>query len=209
MVLWLTRMKKIIVNEFTVPWEETCGATKKLKKNSCQSVERKVRKHGTFQWRSFAEDFQHTQSSDCFPHWELVTGRIRRTTVRKLGQAAERSSCWIWSKRSNSNWKPTPGTQWLITSVDPHPESLPSKGSHDEGWPRLRTSGVTQQHHNALMFSIYPSAVMEEKVFVCKLGLWKGCYPKKKRFSCPIQAVCWPFNSRREIHADTALVWVW
>ena len=111
MVLWLTRMKKIIVNEFTVPWEETCGAINEIKKNSCQSVERKVRKHGTFQWRSFAEDFQHTQSSDCFPHWELVTGRIRRTTVRKLGQAAERSSCWIWSKRSNSSWKPTPDAQ--------------------------------------------------------------------------------------------------
>ena len=31
MVLWLTRMKKIIVNEFTVPWEETCGATNEIK----------------------------------------------------------------------------------------------------------------------------------------------------------------------------------
>ena len=61
MVLWLTQMKKIIVNEFTVPWEERCGATNEIKKegnivNSWQSVERKVEKHGTYQWRSFADD---------------------------------------------------------------------------------------------------------------------------------------------------------
>ena len=31
---------------------------------------------------------------------------------------------------------------------------------------------------------------------------------KKEIFISNIQAVCWPFNSRREIHADAALVWV-
>ena len=36
---------------------------------------------------------------------------LRRMVVRKLGQATERSSCWIWLKRDKSSWKPTPNTQ--------------------------------------------------------------------------------------------------
>ena len=105
--------------------------------------------------------------------------------VRKLGQATERSSCWIWLKRDKSSWKPTPNTQWLITTADPPPSWECTEQvvkTHDEGWPRLRTSGVTQQHHNALMFSIYPSVVMEEKSICLKTGFMKGLLPKKRDF---------------------------
>lgn len=46
-----------------------------------------------------------------YPAWRLfaglgITGKLRRTAVRNLGTAAERSSCCIWLKRINSTWKP-------------------------------------------------------------------------------------------------------
>ena len=52
-----------------------------------------------------AEDFLHIQCS--FLLWAETDGRLIGMAVRKLDQAAERSSHWIWLKRSNRSWKPT------------------------------------------------------------------------------------------------------
>ena len=115
-----------------------------------------------------------------------------------------------WAKQQRGNLA---GSGWRGTKVaenpttthrdwsplwTPHPESVPSTWSK---WS-LRTSEVTQQHHHSLMFSIY-------QVSLCWFpNTVLDCYQtkKEKRFSSPIQAVCCTFNSRREIHADTALI---
>lgn len=63
------------------------------------NADTKVQKHGIVQWRSLAGDIQHSQCS-----WRLfaelgITGKLKRTAVKNLGTAAERSSCCIWLKR--------------------------------------------------------------------------------------------------------------
>ena len=50
MVLWLTQMKKIIVNEFTVPWEERCGATNEIKKGKYGELLAECREKGWKTW---------------------------------------------------------------------------------------------------------------------------------------------------------------
>ncbi len=43
--------------------------------------------------------------------WKLMTdielrGSERKKVLRKLGEAAERASCWIWSRREELSWQP-------------------------------------------------------------------------------------------------------
>ncbi|RXN07805.1 hypothetical protein ROHU_035438 [Labeo rohita] len=43
--------------------------------------------------------------------WRMLTaigvrGRERKMTVRRMGEAAEKASCWLWSRREESSWKP-------------------------------------------------------------------------------------------------------
>ncbi|GAA6102826.1 uncharacterized protein LOC120495048 [Tachysurus ichikawai] len=42
--------------------------------------------------------------------WNLLRkvglrGHLRKAAVRKLGEAAERASCWLWHKREDTSWK--------------------------------------------------------------------------------------------------------
>ncbi|CAC5381747.1 unnamed protein product [Mytilus coruscus] len=36
-----------------------------------------------------------------------IVGKARKTAVRQLGEAAERSSCWLWHRRDDLSWKPS------------------------------------------------------------------------------------------------------
>ena len=66
-----------------------------------------------------------SQCGDCLISALGVTGRLGRTAMRRLGPAAERSSCWIWLKRSNSSWKilPPMHRDWSPLWT-PHSESV-------------------------------------------------------------------------------------
>ena len=114
MMVWSTRMRKIIVIELTVQLgKNDAGGPKKEKERnmmkSWQGVKTRVGKHGTFQWRSVTEDSSTVSVATVF-----CTGSDRETQEngsKKLGQATERSSCWIWLKRTNRSWNPIPDAQ--------------------------------------------------------------------------------------------------
>ncbi len=38
-----------------------------------------------------------------------VTGKERKTAAHRMGEAAERASCWLWSRREELSWKPGGG----------------------------------------------------------------------------------------------------
>lgn len=43
--------------------------------------------------------------------WRMLTAigwtrKGRKTAVRRMGEAAERASCWIWNRREELSWKP-------------------------------------------------------------------------------------------------------
>ena len=143
MVLWSAATKNIIVIELIVPWKERCSEENEWKKAKNYPLMAECRDKGWQTWSFHVE-------AGCreFPAqsvWRLfsvlgVTGRYRRTAIQRMGQAAEKSSCWIWLNRDNRSWKPTNDAQWI---VDPHPESVPSKRSKNTardglGWGRRR-----------------------------------------------------------------------
>ncbi|XP_019642873.1 PREDICTED: uncharacterized protein LOC109484090 [Branchiostoma belcheri] len=108
-VLWAEAEKKIVLVELTVPWEERCEEAYERKKNKYQELIDECRSKG---WQAWL--FPVEVGCRGFPAqsvWKLFTaigvkGKERKVAVRKLGEAAERSSCWLWSRREESCWKP-------------------------------------------------------------------------------------------------------
>lgn len=35
-----------------------------------------------------------------------MTGKKRKTAARRMGEAAEGASCWLWSRQEDLSWKP-------------------------------------------------------------------------------------------------------
>ncbi|KAI8522067.1 hypothetical protein Bbelb_018210 [Branchiostoma belcheri] len=108
-VLWAEAEKKLVLVELTVPWEERCDEAYERKKNKYQELIDECRSKG---WQAWL--FPVEVGCRGFPAqsvWKLFTaigvkGKERKVAVRKLGEAAERSSCWLWSRREESCWKP-------------------------------------------------------------------------------------------------------
>ena len=106
--------KKVIVIELTVPWEERCAEAHERKKAKYEDLLAECRQQGWSTW-----SFPVEVGVRGFPAqsvWRMfsalgVTGRSRKTSVRKVAQAAERASCWVWTRRDASSWKPTTTTQ--------------------------------------------------------------------------------------------------
>ncbi|XP_078664128.1 uncharacterized protein LOC144907199 [Branchiostoma floridae x Branchiostoma belcheri] len=108
-VLWAEAEKKLVLVELTVPWEERCEEAYERKKNKYQELIDECRSKG---WQAWL--FPVEVGCRGFPAqsvWKLFTaigvkGKERKVAVRKLGEAAERSSCWLWSRREESCRKP-------------------------------------------------------------------------------------------------------
>ena len=107
-VLWSVKRKKIILIELTVPWEEGCGEAHERKMLKNQELLEQCRAKNWSTWL-----FPVEVGARGFPAqsaWRLLQrlwmkGRTRRTAVRRLGEAAERASCWLWSRRYEETWE--------------------------------------------------------------------------------------------------------
>ncbi|RXN28661.1 reverse transcriptase [Labeo rohita] len=108
-VLWSEETKKIILIELTVPWEEGCEQAFERKSTKHQDLLQDCRGKG---WQAWL--FPVEVGCRGFPAqsvWRMLTaigvmGRERKMTVRRMGEAAERASCWLWSRREELSWKP-------------------------------------------------------------------------------------------------------
>lgn len=108
-VLWSERGKKIILIELTVPWEEGCGEAHERKRAKYQELLELCREKNWSAWL-----FPVEVGARGFPAqsvWKLLqrlgmTGREKRTAVRRLGETAERASCWLWNRRDEQTWGP-------------------------------------------------------------------------------------------------------
>lgn len=112
MVMWSEEAKKIILIELTVPWGEGCEQAFKRKSTKYQDLLHDCRGKG---WQAWL--FPVEVSCRGFPAqsvWRMltaigITGRERKTAARRIGEAAERASCWLWSRREELSWKPGGG----------------------------------------------------------------------------------------------------
>lgn len=111
-VLWSEDAKKIILIELTVPWEEGCEQASERKRAKYQDLLHDCRGKG---WQAWL--FPVEVGCRGFPAqsvWSMLTaigmtGKERKTAARRMGEAAERASCWLWSRREELSWKPGGG----------------------------------------------------------------------------------------------------
>ena len=98
MILWSEEAKKIILIELTVPWEEGCEQAFEWKSAKYQDLLHDCRGGG---WQAWL--FPVEGGCRGFPvpsGWRMLTaigmtGKERKTAARRMGEAAERASCWL------------------------------------------------------------------------------------------------------------------
>jgi len=108
-ILWSDEGKKIILIELTVPWEEGCEQAFERKSAKYQNILHDCREKG---WQAWL--FPVEVGCRGFPAqsvWRMLTalgmtGKERKAAARRMGEAAERASCWLWSRREELSWKP-------------------------------------------------------------------------------------------------------
>ena len=111
-VMWSDEAKKIILIDLTVPWEEGCEQAFERKSTKYQDLLHDCRAKG---WQAWL--FPVEVGCRGFPAqsvWRMltaigITGRERKTAARRMGEAAERASCWLWNRREELSWKPGGG----------------------------------------------------------------------------------------------------
>lgn len=108
-VLFSAAEKKIILVELTVPWEEGCDKAFERKSERYSDLVHECREKGWQTWLYPVE-----VGCRGFPAqsvWKLLTavgviGSERNKGVQRLGEAAERASCWIWNRWEEMSWQP-------------------------------------------------------------------------------------------------------
>ena len=109
-VVWSESHKKLFMVELTVPWEEAMDAAFERKKDKYHDLEEDV-KHKGWTARTFPVEIGTRGFSGQSLHRLLssfaVLGRDRCTAVRRLSEAAEKASCWLWFRREQREWKPS------------------------------------------------------------------------------------------------------
>jgi hypothetical protein len=104
------KTKKIILVELTVPWEERCTQAHERKKAKYEDLVQECREAG---WRAW--NYPIEVGCRGFPAPSLgkmfqdmgIEGQARKLAIKKVSQAAERSSSWLWLRRNASSWKPS------------------------------------------------------------------------------------------------------
>ncbi|XP_060083282.1 uncharacterized protein LOC132562552 [Ylistrum balloti] len=105
-VIWSAESTQIVVIELTVPWEERCDQANERKRAKYSDLMEQCRERG---WRTWL--FPVDVGCRGFPArsvWKTfqalgVVGRTRKMVVRRLEEAAERASCWLWSRREEKD----------------------------------------------------------------------------------------------------------
>ncbi|XP_063062183.1 uncharacterized protein LOC134455057 [Engraulis encrasicolus] len=108
-VLWSSKDQKIILVELTVPWEEGCEEAHERKAAKYQQLAQDCRDRG---WQAWV--FPVEIGCRGFPArsaWSFLSAigmdeHSKKQAARRMGEEAERASCWIWSKREEESWKP-------------------------------------------------------------------------------------------------------
>ncbi len=92
-----------------MPWEEGWEEAFKRKSECYKYLVQDCRDKGRQTWLYPVE--VGCRGFPAHSAWKLMTdiglrGTERNKAVPRLGEAAERASCWIWSRREELSWQP-------------------------------------------------------------------------------------------------------
>ncbi|KAK1893947.1 Bone morphogenetic protein 5 [Dissostichus eleginoides] len=105
MVILLEEVKKIIIIELSVPWEDRYEEASERKATKFQDLVHQCRDKGWQAWL-FPVEVGYTTPTDLG-----IAGSEQQTAARRLGEAGERASRWLWNRREEWSWKPGEGGQ--------------------------------------------------------------------------------------------------
>ncbi|CAC5386776.1 unnamed protein product [Mytilus coruscus] len=147
----VTVVKKMIVAiELTVPWEERCEEAYQRKKEKYTELMTTCRERG---WKAWL--FPVEVGCRGFPAqsvWRMlqamgIVGKARKTAVRQLGEAAERSSCWLWHRRDDLSWKPSADELEPSEDIKAPAESERDSEMKEDEQSREYDSRKAEYHH--------------------------------------------------------------
>ncbi|XP_052268376.1 uncharacterized protein LOC127869755 [Dreissena polymorpha] len=119
------KTKKIILVELTVPWENRCTQAHERKKAKYEDLVKECREAGWRAWNYPIEvgcrRFPAPSLGKMFQDMGIVE-QARKMAIKKVSQAAERSSSWLWLRRNASSWKPSTNGKCLINTAARHLE---------------------------------------------------------------------------------------
>ncbi|KAK3088588.1 hypothetical protein FSP39_020919 [Pinctada imbricata] len=106
MVSSSTTVKKLIAIELTVHWEEICQEAHERKALKYADLMADCRQQNWCAWL-----FPVAIGRRGFPAtsvWKLLSalgmvGRDKKKAIKRLGEAAERASCWLWHRRDDKS----------------------------------------------------------------------------------------------------------
>ena len=109
-VLWSRRSKSVILIELTVPWEDRVHEAYERKLLKYQQLVQDCKEAG---WKSWC--FPVEVSARGFPGnslWRMmstlgVKGKPRKLSVKKMSEAAEHASSWLWLRSGEKRWSST------------------------------------------------------------------------------------------------------
>ncbi len=117
-IMWSPGGKKIILVELTYRGRRAVRKLQRGKKVNTSNLSKTARtrggQHGWTTWLTVENGCQRFPAQSV---WNLLTkvglrGHLRKAAVRRLGEASERATCWLWHKREGTSWKPGGEGQW-------------------------------------------------------------------------------------------------
>ena len=108
MVMFSTAKKLLIMIELTVPWESRIDEAYERKKLKYSDLGDSCREKGWSVWCYPVEvgcrGFVATSTIRALKQIGL-TGKERTKAVNEISEVAEKSSSWLWLRRSESRWE--------------------------------------------------------------------------------------------------------
>lgn len=122
MVLWSEEVRRTILIELTVLWDDGCEEASRRKATKYQDLVQQCRGKGWQAWlfpikvgcKWFsAQSVQKTLIA------LRIAGREMKIAVRRLRWTAERAFYWLWNRWEELSWKPVEDGQRLAIVADP------------------------------------------------------------------------------------------
>ena len=109
-VLWSCDEKYLVIVELTVPWEDRMEVANELKSSKYEELVKECENKGWKVWSLPVEIGPRGFVGRSM--WRMckvlgINGSVKKLIVRKVIEAAERASSWLWIKRDSKEWLPS------------------------------------------------------------------------------------------------------
>ena len=107
MVLISESSRTVVIVELTVPYESNMSESHEFKMAKYEGLAREIRQKG-YRTQLFAVEVgaRGLAGGTVYSLFQRLglSGQARSRYLKQVAEAAEKASCWIWTKRNEKNW---------------------------------------------------------------------------------------------------------